>query len=110
VQESVLIMQAGHRPWHAAPITFSNGRLAGRLGRTPDALAGRPVSELLHEAIPQHDALERIQGELDAHQQAMLGIHLAHADGSARPFRLAIEPVRDAQGQLTHWLAIDHDD
>jgi hypothetical protein len=68
------------------------------------------VSTLLHDAVPQRDALALAQGDLDARQQAVLGIQLAHADGSARPFRLAIEPVRDAQGRLTHWLAIDHDD
>ncbi|ODV10670.1 MAG: hypothetical protein ABT19_13135 [Rhodanobacter sp. SCN 68-63] len=110
VRESVLIVQAGHRPWHAAPITFSNSRLAGRLGRTPEALAGLPLSELLHDTDPHDDTLERIQRDLDAHQQAMLGVQLSHADGSALAVRLAIEPVRDAQGQLTHWLAIDHDD
>ena len=110
VRESVLIVEAGHRPWHADPITFANRRLAERVGHPPEALLGRPVSTLLHGAVPQRYALAQAQGDLDARQQAVLGIQLAHADGSARPFRLAIEPVRDAQGRLTHWLAIDHDD
>lgn len=110
IRESVLIVEAGHRPWHAAPITFANRRLAERVGHPPEALPGRPVSTLLHDAAPQRYALAQAQGDLDARQQAVLGVQLAHADGSARPFRLAIEPVRDAQGQLTHWLAIDHDD
>lgn len=110
VRESVLIVEAGHLPWHAAPITFANRRLADRVGHPPEALAGRPVSTLLHDAAPQRHALALAQGDLDARQQAVLGVQLAHADGSAKPFRLAIEPVRDAHGRLTHWLAIDHDD
>jgi PAS domain S-box-containing protein len=110
VRESVLIVEAGHRPWHAAPITFANRRLADRVGHPPEALAGRPVSTLLHDAAPQRHALAQAQGDLDARQQAVLGVQLAHADGSAKPFRLAIEPVRDAHGRLTHWLAIDHND
>jgi PAS domain S-box-containing protein len=110
VREGVLIVQAGSQAWHDAHITFANQRLASRLGRSPRDLIGAPLLALLHEPARQRATLQLAQMDLEHRQQALLSVQLAHADGRPHPARLAIEPVRDEHGQLTHWLAIDHDD
>ena len=110
VQEGVVIMEAGGAPWHATPITFVNSRLAAQLGHAAEAIKGRTLQQLLHDPDEQADILDDVRRELDAREQAVAPLALLHADASPRRFRLAIEPVRDAEGRLTHWLAIDHGD
>lgn len=110
VQEGVLIVQAGGQPWHEAPITFVNQRLADTLGHRPADLLGQSLRALLHEPERQRSALAGTQQELRSHQQAVAGMILRRADGSAVGIRLAIEPIRDEHDRLTHWLAIDHRD
>lgn len=110
VREGVLIVQANGEAWHESTITFANGRIAGALGREAGEIVGKPLAALLHESVRQHQALAMAQEDLEHHQQAFLSVQLSHANGLPHPARLAIEPVRDEQGKLTHWLAIDHGD
>lgn len=110
VQEGVVIVESGGKPWHLSTITFINQRLASMIGRQAHELVGQPAHTLLQHPDRQAAALSLVQEDLGLRQHAVVGLELRHADGSTVESRMAIEPVRDEAGELTHWLAIDHGD
>ncbi|MBW8371663.1 MAG: diguanylate cyclase [Thiobacillus sp.] len=103
INDGVVIMDA-RAP--GMPIVFANPAFAAMAGRPADELLGRPLfqnegtGQAGHVAVP--DALR--EGK-----PTSTPLHSLRQDGTEFWSELRTAPVRDARGQITHHVAIQHD-
>jgi diguanylate cyclase (GGDEF)-like protein/PAS domain S-box-containing protein len=75
-----------------------------------DEVLGRRPSELLHGPLTDQDTVRRLRSWLDQGQPVVF-TELLNYTKAGEPYwvQLNIQPVRDALGQLTHFVAIQSD-
>jgi hypothetical protein len=54
------------------------------------------------------EALATLTTTVDARSAASVVVPLRHTDGSLLKARVELEPVADALGGITHWMAVFH--
>lgn len=106
MREGVLIVQAHPGQWRDSPIAFVNEPFARLVGRGEAQLDGQAVSSLLADASRDRDALAQLDKDLQRDETARVTLHLRDTYGSSSACELALEPIRDDAGSITHWLGV----
>ena len=98
---AVLIVEAtpGTR-WRHARIVLANPSFGRLAGLDVAGLAGRRAVEAL---ALDTDALDAFETALASRHRAVLTLQLASA---ARALQFDVEPIRDADERVTHWMAV----
>ena len=93
INDGVVIMDARSPD---SPVVYANPAF--------EAMKGQRAVELLGRSLPEGE------GRGDAgHAAARTLLHDVHADGTESWNELRVAPVRDTRGQITHYVAIQHD-
>ena len=100
--DAVVITDASSDDWRECIVVFVNDAYSRLTGRSPESVAGLPMSSLLGGDT---DALAR---SLDARAAASLAIGLRRDDETLMPGRVELEAVADQSGGITHWMSVHH--
>ena len=100
--EAILISDA------AGIIEYANDAFLATSGQTASELVGRSAPLLASESVPA-DTLDTIRQSIAQHEMWKGELMSEGADGSPRYESVLITPIRQADGQVTHYVTIKED-
>jgi light-regulated signal transduction histidine kinase (bacteriophytochrome) len=103
--DPIVITDASQADWRECIVTFVNDAFVHKTHRSAESVTGLPMTALLGEGA---DALDTLTRTVDARRAASVVVPLRHSDGSLLNARVELEPVADAVGGITHWMAVFH--
>jgi light-regulated signal transduction histidine kinase (bacteriophytochrome) len=103
--DPIVITDASQSDWRECIVVFVNDAFVHKTNRRAESVTGLPMTALLGDSA---EALATLTTTVDARSAASVVVPLRHTDGSLLKAGVELEPVADALGGITHWMAVFH--